>query len=55
MVNTIQKLVKTVDFVSRPRYMGNKLIITVPKDFEKDFKNLIGKYMKFHGEEILGK
>lgn len=54
-MSTLQKLVKSVDFIGRPRYMGDRIFIAVPKEFEKDFRTLVGKYMKFHGEEILGK
>ena len=50
-----RSLVKSVDFIGRPRYMGDRLFIAVPKDFEKDFKSIIGKWIKFHGEEILEK
>ncbi|HZI70499.1 MAG TPA: hypothetical protein VFD60_04975 [Nitrososphaeraceae archaeon] len=48
-------MARSVDFIGKPSKMGNKLIIIVPADFHKDFEKLHGKFMKFHGEEILDK
>jgi hypothetical protein len=33
--------------------MSNKMIIIIPKEFHKDFEKVLGKLMKFHGEEIM--
>lgn len=47
--------VAKVDFVGKPSRMGKKIIIIVPQDFHKEFEKVIGKFMKFHGEEIIEK
>jgi hypothetical protein len=51
----IPKYIMDVDFVAKPTRMGKKLIIIVPRDFHQEFENVVGKYMKFHGEEIIVK
>jgi hypothetical protein len=42
-----------VDFVGKPSKMGKKLIIIVPSEFHDQFEKMLGKFLKFHGEEIL--
>jgi len=44
---------KAIDFYGRPSRMSNKMIIIIPKEFHKDFEKVLGKLMKFHGEEIM--
>jgi hypothetical protein len=44
-----------VDFIGKPSKMGKKLIIIVPSEFHIEFENMLGKFLKFHGEEILDK
>jgi hypothetical protein len=48
-------MVKSVDFIGKPSKMGNKVIIIIPSEFHKEFEKLQGRFMKFHGEEILEK
>ena len=44
---------KTVVFYGKPSRMSDKIIIIVPKEFHKDFEKLLGKLMKFRGEEVM--
>src|SRR5215208_7856147 len=44
---------KAIDFYGRPSRMSNKMIIIIPKEFHKDFEKMLGKLMKFHGEEFM--
>jgi hypothetical protein len=44
-----------VDFIGKPSKMGKKLIIIVPSEFHIGFENILSKFLKFHGEEILDK
>ncbi len=47
---------KSIDFVAKPSKMGKRIVIFVPVQFYKEFneKKLLNKFMKFHGEEVLG-
>jgi hypothetical protein len=42
-----------IDFYGKPSRMSNKMIIIIPKEFHKDFEKMLGKLMKFHGEEVM--
>jgi hypothetical protein len=44
---------KAIDFYGKPSRMSNKMIIIIPKEFHKDFEKMLGKLMKFHGEEVM--
>jgi hypothetical protein len=44
---------KAIDFYGRPSRMSNKMIIIIPKEFHKDFEKVLGKLMKFRGEEVM--
>ena len=45
--------VKAIDFYGKPSRMSNKMIISIPKEFHRDFEKMLGKLMKFHGEEVM--
>jgi hypothetical protein len=44
---------RAVDFYGKPSRMSNKIIVIIPKEFHKDFEKVLGKLMKFHGEEVM--
>jgi hypothetical protein len=44
---------RVVDFVGKPSMMGKKLIIIVPMEYHSQFEKIMGKFVKFHGEEII--
>jgi hypothetical protein len=44
---------KTVAFYGKPSKMSDKIIVIIPKEFHKDFEKLLGKLMKFRGEEVM--
>ena len=44
---------KTIEFYGKASRMSNKIIIIVPKEFHKDFEKVLGKLMKFKGEEVM--
>jgi hypothetical protein len=44
---------KAIDFYGKPSRMSNKMIIIISKEFHKDFEKMLGKLLKFHGEEVM--